>query len=301
MYTIKEAAARTGLSVPVLRAWQRRYAIVEPARTESGYRLYDDAAIERLRAMRSLVEAGWSPSLAAEAIRDGTAPLVSPVASMDPAAVDRRLVTAFVEAAARLDTGALERVLDEMSADGTFESVAERHLLPALHALGDAWAAGIVDVAGEHAASQAVQRRLSAAFQAAASTPNGVSSGQPILVGLPPGARHEFGALTFAVGARRAGLPILYLGPDLPTADWLSTAVRTDARAAVIGVVSSTDGQAAAEVAEALAGARSRLPIAFGGAGAASAAKASGTGVVLPDGLRDAIGAVRLLVGADRR
>ena len=194
--------------------------------------------------MRSLVEAGWSPSLAAEAIRDGAAPLVSPVANMDPAAVDRRLVTAFVEAAARLDTGALERVLDEMSADGTFESVAERHLLPALHALGDAWAAGIGRrrrrTRGESSRPAPALRRHSR--PRASTAVNGVSSGQPILVGLPPGARHEFGALTFAVGARRAGLPILYLGPDLPTADWLSTAVRTDARAAVIGVVSSTDG-----------------------------------------------------------
>ena len=30
MYTIKEAAARSGVSVPLLRAWERRYRIVEP-------------------------------------------------------------------------------------------------------------------------------------------------------------------------------------------------------------------------------------------------------------------------------
>ncbi|MGZ8563397.1 MAG: MerR family transcriptional regulator [Candidatus Limnocylindria bacterium] len=37
----------------MLRAWERRYAIVEPMRTDSGYRLYDEAAIDRLRAMPS--------------------------------------------------------------------------------------------------------------------------------------------------------------------------------------------------------------------------------------------------------
>ena len=66
MYTIKEAALRTGVSVALLRAWERRYAIVEPTRTSAGYRLYDDAAIGRLRAMRALVNAGWSPRQAAE-------------------------------------------------------------------------------------------------------------------------------------------------------------------------------------------------------------------------------------------
>ena len=44
MYTIKEAAARTGLTIPVLRAWERRYRVVAPTRTPGGYRVYDEAA-----------------------------------------------------------------------------------------------------------------------------------------------------------------------------------------------------------------------------------------------------------------
>src|SRR6478672_9251223 len=87
MYTIKQAAARIGLTVPVLRAWERRYGIVTPARTASGYRLYDEAAIARVRAMRRLVDAGMSPSAAADAIASGVAPVheavVSPPVDMD--------------------------------------------------------------------------------------------------------------------------------------------------------------------------------------------------------------------------
>ena len=64
MYTIKEAAARTGLSVPVLRAWERRYGVVSPTRTPGGYRLYDEAALARLRSMRRLIDDGWSASAA---------------------------------------------------------------------------------------------------------------------------------------------------------------------------------------------------------------------------------------------
>ena len=59
--------------------------------------------------------------------------------------------------------------------------------------------------------------------------------GSGVLVGLPPGARHELGALAFAVAARRAGLPTLYLGPDLPVADWVAPARRIGPMAAVIG------------------------------------------------------------------
>src|SRR4029079_18715057 len=78
MYTIKEAAARTGLTVPVLRAWERRYDVVTPTRTAGGYRVYDEAAIGRLWSMRRLIDDGWSPSAAAAAIIAGTDPAVSP-------------------------------------------------------------------------------------------------------------------------------------------------------------------------------------------------------------------------------
>jgi len=71
MYTIKETAARTGIPVALLRAWERRYGVVEPSRTGGGYRLYDDASIDRLRTMRRLVDDGWSPSVAAAAILRG--------------------------------------------------------------------------------------------------------------------------------------------------------------------------------------------------------------------------------------
>ena len=55
MYTISEAAERAGVSVDLMRAWERRYGVVTPGRTAAGYRLYDVATINRIRAMRHLV------------------------------------------------------------------------------------------------------------------------------------------------------------------------------------------------------------------------------------------------------
>src|SRR5207342_3679553 len=123
MYTIKQAAARTGLSIPTIRAWERRYGVVSPTRTAAGYRLYDDAAIARLNAMRSLVETdGWRPSQAAE--RVGTSDLGVGSAADDATAgdtgpegdptADRQAtadiaVLAFVTAARSLDIDGMER------------------------------------------------------------------------------------------------------------------------------------------------------------------------------------------------
>ncbi len=294
MYTIKQAASRAGVSVPLLRAWERRYGIVDPARTDAGYRLYDDASIARLRAMRRLVDDGWSPRAAAATLRTADAETVRTIVGSLPTGAeptDRAddLVDRFVTAAADLDEPRVEAVLDEMFALGTFEHVAAELVMPALVALGDAWAAGRVDVAAEHAASHAVLRRLGTAFIAAGRPPH---ERDLVLVGLPPGARHELGALAFGIAARRAGLPLVYLGPDLPVQDWIEAAVHLAARAAVIGVVTPADVDPARRVAAALHAARPSLLIAFGGRAAPSGSARDGA-IRLPAELPAAVDALR--------
>ena len=312
MYTIKEAATRSGVSVPLLRAWERRYKIVSPTRTASGYRLYDDDALSRLRLMRGLVDDGWTPSEAASAILRGAAPAV-PAARRDEAGLppptgtsaEDEMISAFVEAASLLDAERLERVLDAMFAAASFERVADDLLLPGLARLGDAWADGRVSVAGEHAASHAALRRLAAAYQAAGLA---APASGAILVGLPPGARHELGALAFATAARRAGLPILYLGPDLPAADWVATAKRTESTLAVVGTPTATDAKAAVRVAQELQRERPTIRIAFGGRAANRAVQslqrtsdlraAQADAIALPDGIAASVDAVRAALGA---
>jgi DNA-binding transcriptional MerR regulator/methylmalonyl-CoA mutase cobalamin-binding subunit len=291
VYNIKQAAARAGVSVPVLRAWERRYGIVSPERSASGYRRFDDESVARVQTMRSLVDEGWSPSAAAAAIIDGrvavdhessgrtsagqsTAPIasapsgsragISPERGGETAAGD--IANELVSAARTLDAGRLDRVLDDLFSRGSFERVATDLLFPALQRLGDAWAAGDVSVAGEHLASNAVLRRLGLALDAAGSGDRG---GPPIIVGLPPGGRHELGALAFAVAARRAGMRVAYLGPDLPIEDWIGAA--EGAAAAVIGVVTARDRRAALEVGDGIRSVNRAIVVAFGGRAAPEA------------------------------
>ena len=292
MYTIKQAAARTGVSIPVLRAWQRRYGVVDPERTAAGYRLYSEDDIARVRAMRLLVDSGWSAREAAASVLRQPADGVRR-AAQDAGAEPEALVERFMGAAARLDAAGVESVLDEMAGLGSFEAVSERGIFPALVAVGAAWERGELDVAAEHAASHAILRRLASAFEAAGRP---IVGERPVLIGLPPGARHELGALAFAVAARRAGLPVLYLGADLPVANWIEATVRTSARAAVMAIPTVTDREAGAAVISALQAAAPRLLVAVGGAGA-STADLDERVVVLPSGLSDAAAALLRSVG----
>lgn len=291
MYTIKQAAVRSGVNVALLRAWERRYGIVSPSRSDSGYRLYDEEAIGRLRAMRALVDGGWSARQAAERIGASSVEELAQIGRRPAVDDGRSPIETFVEGAAAIDPARIERALDDMFASGSFERVVEDLLYPALHALGDAWARGEVDVAGEHAASAAAVRRLSAAFEAAGSVE---ADGRPVLVGLPPGVRHEVAALAFATALRRVGMAVIYLGPDVPVPSWVAAAARTGARAIAFGVVMEGDVAAADEVVAAVRDAHPELVIGVGGR--RSAEVGNGDILRLPQPLTEAVEAMRRAV-----
>jgi len=66
-YQIAAVARMTGLTVDTIRAWERRYALVAPARDEAGIRQYGRADIARLelaraRRSRATPSAAWPPS-----------------------------------------------------------------------------------------------------------------------------------------------------------------------------------------------------------------------------------------------
>ena len=254
MYTIKRAAALTGVPETSLRSWERRYGVFTPARSEGGYRLYDSEALAVISTMRRLVDDGWSPAAAAEAVRRGT---VRPMPEAEPDDADRSpvaprapaedmLTERFVSAAVRVDIGGIDACLDEGFGLGSFEHVVDSWLFPALAALGEAWARGEIDIAGEHAASHAVHRRLSAAFDAAGSR----ARGPGVVVGLPPGSQHELGALAFATAIRRRGMNVLYLGSNVPASSWVTAVTSHAAQAVALAVVTHEDRPAAIEVAE---------------------------------------------------
>jgi len=59
-HAVRITALRTGLTPHVLRAWERRYKVVVPGRSEGGQRLYSDLDVQRLILLRRLTERGHS-------------------------------------------------------------------------------------------------------------------------------------------------------------------------------------------------------------------------------------------------
>jgi methanogenic corrinoid protein MtbC1 len=264
MYTIKHAAELVGVSVSTLRAWERRYRLTTPGRTESGYRLYDDESVRTLRLMQRLVADGWSARQAAEEAarrmgERGSAPSRTEVAATTPQTDD---VGALVRVAEDFDAVGLAEVLDRQFSHASFETVVDHWLLPAVRELGLAWESGRVTVVGEHLVAHGIIRRLSAAYEAAGSP----GRGPRVLVGLPAGVRHEIALLAFAVAARRAGLNTTYLGADVPSDEWAAAAESSRAECVVLAASMPEDLDPLGEVVAALTSTHPKLVLAVGGA-----------------------------------
>ncbi|WP_268799666.1 MerR family transcriptional regulator [Pseudomonas huanghezhanensis] len=62
LFPIREVSRLTGINPVTLRAWERRYGLIQPTRTESGHRLYSQADIDDVRSILGWIERGVAVS-----------------------------------------------------------------------------------------------------------------------------------------------------------------------------------------------------------------------------------------------
>jgi MerR family transcriptional regulator, light-induced transcriptional regulator len=259
VYTVSQAAALSGVSKSTLRAWERRYGIIHPTRTDGGYRLYDASQVALLREMAARVDGGMRAAQAAASLM-GASFDGHNGAGDDHTPGHEAVRFDLVEAAVSLDPQRLAGTVDAAFESAPVEEVVRTWLMPQLHRIGRAWALGDISVAQEHQITAELMRALSNLFHDAPDR-----GGPTVLVGLPPGARHELALLAFATCLRRLGSRVIYLGADLPPEDWRAAAIRSHARVAVVGAHCGSDAAGAAEVVRALADLTPLVPVWSGG------------------------------------
>ena len=216
-WRIGTLASRVGVSETVLRAWETRYGLLQPARTATGYRLYGPEDERRALAMIAARGRGVPAAQAAADVlaRERSAtpagPPAAPTAAPHPEPLVRAEVEALRSGMLTYDAAAMHGVLDEVLGRLSVESVVRDVLLPFLRQVGDGWASGNVDVADEHFATDVIRGRL-----AALSFGAGATVGPLALLACPPGEQHDLSLKAFEVVLQRAGWRTRFLGAQTP-------------------------------------------------------------------------------------
>ncbi|HYW28229.1 MAG TPA: MerR family transcriptional regulator [Gaiellales bacterium] len=267
---IGEMARRVGISPELLRAWERRYGLLEPVRTEAGYRLYSEEDERRVREMVRLVDSGVSPQQAASTVRSS-----APAGPTEPSGRSPEAEAAdLTQALARFDEAAADAALDRVFATYSLEAVLGRVVLPVLDDLGERWANGSATVAEEHFASNLIRGRLLGLARGW-----DAGAGPRAVLACPAGERHDLGLVAFGLALRSQGWRITFLGADTPAESLADTARLL--RPAVV-VLSAATSQPLADVPPIPGVPPARL--AFGGRGAtAELAKRAGAELLDPD------------------
>lgn len=251
IFNLKAVVQETGLKPDTLRAWERRYGLPEPKRTQSGHRLYTQRDIDTLKWLIARQDEGLNISRAValwhELAREHGDPLGSAshtastannagthtVAPQAKTGSDGDTLTIlrekWIAACLAFDEQGAESTLSSAFALFPVETVCLELIQRALAAIGAGWYEGKVTIQQEHFASALALRRMEALL---ASTPPPTRA-ERILVGCPPEESHTFVPLLVSLMLRRRDWNVIYLGADIPVRS-LELTIKTTRPALVV-------------------------------------------------------------------
>jgi DNA-binding transcriptional MerR regulator len=267
---IGELSRRTGVSPELLRAWEQRYGVLRPTRSDGGFRLYSPQDEHRVATMRSHLERGLSAAEAARITLDEES-TPAPAAELPVLALGASALRAALD---RLDESAAHAAIDGLLSSFSLEAVLREVVMPYLRELGDRWERGEASVAQEHFASQVLRGRLLGLARGWDRGP-----GPRALLACMPGEQHDLGLIVFGLGLRDRGWRITFLGPDTPLDTLSDTATTLQPDAVVLSATTPDRFESGRDALRRLARA---VPLWAAGAGATPDV-ATATGVRLLD------------------
>lgn len=256
-HPIRVAADRSGLTPELLRAWESRYDVVEPGRSEGGQRRYSDTDIERLRLLKLATDAGRRISdvagltdaeLDALVAEDREERFEPESADGAARATGERALAACIEAAEAYDGARLRSELHRAVIAMTPSDLVDHVISPLMRHLGEMWEEGRIDPGHEHLATAIVRQVLTGVTDLI--SPDGDRS--LLVVATPAGELHEIGALLAGAAAAGEGWAVTYLGADLPAASIARAARQRRARVVALSLVLPASANAFLDELEAL-------------------------------------------------
>lgn len=234
LFPIGTVSSMTGVNSVTLRAWERRYGLIVPTRTESGHRMYSEEDIERIKLILQLIDEGIAISRVKEALE---------IAREDEQTREDttnhwgRYQDEMLRGVNNFDEGLLDSVYNEAMSLYPVDVVTKQLLLPLLSKLGQRWMHVSTGVAEEHFFSVFMRNKLGARFH----HQNRKIHGPRLIAACLPGEQHEFGLMLFTLAAHARGYHIVLLGADMPIEQLAEVVHRSNSDGIVLSGSVKTD------------------------------------------------------------
>ena len=211
-YSIKDLQNFTGIKAHTIRMWEKRYNIVEPKRTNTNIRYYDDDDLKKLINISILNRNGYK---------------ISAIASLSDSAISEEILSlahtlndfesqieGLVVSMIDLDENMFEKIFNTAVIKMGFEDAVINILYPFFEKIGVLWQIGTITTSHNYFISNLVRQKIIVAIDGLVNS--FTSKTKTYLLFLPEGEHHELGLLFYQYILKKNNYKIIYLGANVP-------------------------------------------------------------------------------------
>lgn len=213
-YQIADLERLTGIKAHTIRIWEKRYNLIEPHRTSTNIRFYDDAQARKLLKVSTLLTQGLKISKISELSETEINTRINDLQNVGSEdVICNGFINELIGSMLTFDELAFERTFSSAVVRfGMYDAVL-KVFYPFLHKTGFMWSIAEAMPVQEHFASAIIRRKLISAIDG---LPAATKRTKTFLLFLPADEWHEVGLLFSDYIIRSKGYKTIYLGQNVP-------------------------------------------------------------------------------------
>lgn len=211
-YNIKDIEQLSGIKAHTLRIWEKRYSIIEPKRTNTNIRFYDDEDLKKILNISMLNRNGYKISKIAGLTNERLNSEVLNI-SDDSESFDIQ-IGELIKSMIDFDEFLFEKTFNKAIMQIGFQETLLKIIYPFFKKIGILWLTGNIDPAQEHFISNLVRQKVISAIDSIPDYPN--RNPETFVLFLQDNQWHEMGLLLSSYLIKKNGHRSIYLGRSLP-------------------------------------------------------------------------------------
>lgn len=211
-YSIKDLEMLSGIKAHTIRAWESRYDLINPERSDTNIRFYTDKHLKKILNVSVLIKGGMKIGRVAKMSDEEVSSSVSSVDQIQNGFDSqlKRLKIAMLE----YDEGALNTILNSCVLRYGTDETLDNVVGPFIREMGMLWQTNAIQVSHEHFVTSIIKMKLFSLIEHLGSPSSGTS--KKVLLFLPGNELHELSLLYLYYYLKKAEYKVLYLGQSLP-------------------------------------------------------------------------------------
>jgi len=210
MYGIQKVSELTGVSPITLRAWENRYGVIKPDRTDGGTRIYSESDLADLTwVIQQKKDKTISIKQAMQLLKDKKRH--EQKNQLNPNNYDwytDKIYLTLKNHQMDEATNYIDFLVDALGHEQMFHDF----FIPVLTKIGTSWIDGDLSIAEEHFMSHYIQQRIAEYFYHLEVT----DPTQTAIAVCPTDEMHQIGLLLFSIFLKKQGINVLFIGENTP-------------------------------------------------------------------------------------